>query len=59
MIRYAEINYWSRRLRRVEVGDTEGARLEMSAHLKNAAKDIEAVLGEGALDREPRGREDV
>jgi GntR family transcriptional regulator, transcriptional repressor for pyruvate dehydrogenase complex len=46
-------------LRRVEVGDTEGARREMRAHLANTAKDIEAVLGEGALDKEPRGREDV
>ena len=46
-------------LRRVEVGDAEGARREMRAHLSNTAKDIEAVLGEGALDREPRGREDM
>ncbi len=46
-------------LRRVEVGDTEGARREMSAHLTNTVKDIEAVLGEGALDKEPRGREDM
>ncbi len=44
-------------LRQVEVGDAKGARREMSAHLANTAKDIEAVLGEGALDTEPRGRE--
>src|ERR687893_2709443 len=41
-------------LRRVEVGDAEGARREMRAHLSNTAKDIEAVLGGGGLDREPR-----
>jgi GntR family transcriptional repressor for pyruvate dehydrogenase complex len=41
-------------LRRVEVGDADGARREMRAHLSNTAKDIEAVLGEGALDREPK-----
>jgi GntR family transcriptional repressor for pyruvate dehydrogenase complex len=41
-------------LRRVEVGDDEGARREMRAHLSNTARDIEAVLGEGALDREPK-----
>jgi GntR family transcriptional repressor for pyruvate dehydrogenase complex len=41
-------------LRRVEVGDAEGARREMRAHLSNTARDIEAVLGEGALDREPK-----
>ncbi len=43
----------------MEVGDTEQARREMSSHLANAAKDIEAVRGEGALDEEPEGREDV
>ena len=31
----------------------------MGAHLANTAKDIEAVFGEGALDEEPRGREDM
>ena len=41
-------------LRRVEVGDAEGARREMRAHLSNTARDIEAVLGEGALEREPK-----
>jgi GntR family transcriptional regulator, transcriptional repressor for pyruvate dehydrogenase complex len=41
-------------LRRVEVGDAEGARREMRAHLSNTTRDIEAVLGEGALDREPK-----
>ncbi len=46
-------------LRHVEAGDAEGARREMRAHLVNTVKDIEAVLGEGALDRESRGREDV
>ena len=46
-------------LRQVEVGDAEGARREMSAHLANTAKDIEAVLSEGALDTEPRGREEL
>jgi GntR family transcriptional regulator, transcriptional repressor for pyruvate dehydrogenase complex len=46
-------------LRQVEVGDAKGARREMSAHLANTAKDIEAVLGEGALDTEPRGREEL
>ena len=46
-------------LRQVEVGDAEGARRKMSAHLANTAKDIEAVLGEGALDTEPRGREEL
>jgi GntR family transcriptional regulator, transcriptional repressor for pyruvate dehydrogenase complex len=46
-------------LRRVEVSDAEGARREMRAHLANTAKDIEAVLGEGALDEEPRGREEL
>ena len=40
-------------LRCVEVGDTEGARREMRAHLANTAKDIEAVLGEEALYTEP------
>jgi DNA-binding GntR family transcriptional regulator len=43
----------------VEVGDAEGARRKMRAHLANTAKDIEAVLGEGALDTEPRGREEL
>jgi GntR family transcriptional repressor for pyruvate dehydrogenase complex len=46
-------------LRCVEVGDTEGARREMRAHLANTAKDIEAVLGEEALYMEPGGRESV
>jgi GntR family transcriptional repressor for pyruvate dehydrogenase complex len=46
-------------LRRVEAGDAEGARREMRTHLANTVKDIEAVLGEGALDRELRGREEV
>ena len=46
-------------LHQVEVGDAEGARRKMSAHLANTAKDIEAVLGEGALDTEPRGREEL
>jgi GntR family transcriptional repressor for pyruvate dehydrogenase complex len=46
-------------LRCVEVGDTEGARREMRAHLANTAKDIEAVLGEEALYAEPGGREDM
>ena len=46
-------------LRRVEVGDTEGARREMRTHLANTAKDIEAVLGEGALGTKLRGKEDV
>jgi GntR family transcriptional regulator, transcriptional repressor for pyruvate dehydrogenase complex len=45
-------------LRCVEVGDTEGARREMRAHLANTAKDIEAVLGEEALYTEP-GRENM
>jgi GntR family transcriptional repressor for pyruvate dehydrogenase complex len=45
-------------LRCVEVGDAEGARREMRAHLSNTAKDIEAALGEGALDTQPWGRED-
>jgi hypothetical protein len=31
----------------------------MRAHLANTVKDIEADLGEGALDGELRGREDV
>ncbi|HEV3473076.1 MAG TPA: FadR/GntR family transcriptional regulator [Actinomycetota bacterium] len=44
-------------LRCVEVGDTEGARREMRAHLANTARDIEAVLGEEALYTEPGGRE--
>jgi GntR family transcriptional regulator, transcriptional repressor for pyruvate dehydrogenase complex len=46
-------------LRRVAVGDAEGARWEMHAHLANTAQDIEAVLGEGALNTEPRGREEL
>ncbi len=37
-------------LHRVEAGDAEGARQEMRAHLENTAKDIEAALGEGALE---------
>jgi GntR family transcriptional regulator, transcriptional repressor for pyruvate dehydrogenase complex len=45
-------------LRRVEAGDAEGARREMRAHLENTVKDIEVVLGEGALDTELRGREE-
>jgi hypothetical protein len=31
----------------------------MRAHLENTVKDIEAVLGEGALDTELRGREET
>jgi GntR family transcriptional repressor for pyruvate dehydrogenase complex len=46
-------------LRRVEAGDAEGARREMRAHLANTIKDIEAVLGEGALEEGLRGREEV
>ena len=46
-------------LRRVEEGDAEGARREMRVHLQNTVKDIEAVLGEGALDTELRGREET
>jgi len=46
-------------LRRVEAGDAEGARREMRAHLANTVEDIEADLGEGALDGELRGREDL
>ncbi len=46
-------------LRRVEAGDAEGARREMRAHLANTVKDIEAVLGEGALEEGLRGREEV
>ena len=46
-------------LRRVEAGDAEGARREMRVHLENTVKDIEAVLGEGALDTELRGREET
>jgi GntR family transcriptional regulator, transcriptional repressor for pyruvate dehydrogenase complex len=45
-------------LRRVEAGDAEGARREMRAHLANTVKDIEAVLGEGALEEGSRGREE-
>jgi GntR family transcriptional repressor for pyruvate dehydrogenase complex len=37
-------------LGRVEVGDAEGARREMRAHLANTAKDIEAAIGEGTID---------
>jgi GntR family transcriptional regulator, transcriptional repressor for pyruvate dehydrogenase complex len=46
-------------LRRVEEGDAEGARREMRVHLENTVKDIEAVLGEAALDTELRGREET
>ena len=46
-------------LRRVEAGDAEGARREMRAHLANTVRDIEAVLGEGALEGESRGREEA
>ena len=46
-------------MRRVEAGDAEGARREMRAHLANTVEDIEAVLGEGALEGELRGREEV
>ncbi len=46
-------------LRRVEAGDAEGARREMQAHLANTVEDIEAVLGEGALEEGLRGREEV
>ena len=46
-------------LRRVEAGDAQGARREMRAHLENTVKDIEAVLGEGALERELRRREEA
>ena len=46
-------------LRRVEAGDAEGARREMRAHLANTVKDIEAVLGEGALEEGLLGREEV
>ena len=46
-------------LRRVEVGDAEGARRQMRAHLANTAKDIEEVLGEGALEGELWGREEL
>ena len=45
-------------LRRVEAGDAGGPRREMRAHLANTVEDIEAVLGEGALDSELKGRED-
>jgi GntR family transcriptional repressor for pyruvate dehydrogenase complex len=45
-------------LRRVEAGDAEGARREMRAHLANTVRDIEAVLGEGALEEGLRGREE-
>jgi DNA-binding GntR family transcriptional regulator len=43
----------------VEAGDAEGARREMRAHLANTVKDIEAVLGKGALDGELMEREDL
>jgi GntR family transcriptional regulator, transcriptional repressor for pyruvate dehydrogenase complex len=46
-------------LRRVEAGDAEGARREMRAHLANTVRDIEAVLGEGALEEGLRGREEL
>jgi GntR family transcriptional regulator, transcriptional repressor for pyruvate dehydrogenase complex len=46
-------------LGRVEAGDAEGARRGMREHLANTAKDIEAVLGEGALEGELKGRENV
>jgi GntR family transcriptional repressor for pyruvate dehydrogenase complex len=46
-------------MRRVEAGDAEGARREMRAHLANTVEDIEAVLGEGPLEGELRGREEV
>ncbi len=45
-------------LHRVEAGDAEGARREMRAHLANTVRDIEAVLGEGALEEGLRGREE-
>ena len=38
----------------VVAGDADGARRRMRAHLINTAKDIEAALGEGALDEEPK-----
>jgi GntR family transcriptional repressor for pyruvate dehydrogenase complex len=37
-------------LRRVEAGDSVGAREEMRAHLAKTAEDIEAAIGEGVLD---------
>ena len=46
-------------LRRVEAGDAGGARREMRAHLANTVKDIEAVLGGGALEEGLLGREEV
>jgi GntR family transcriptional repressor for pyruvate dehydrogenase complex len=46
-------------VRLVEIGDTEGARREMRAHLANTAKDIDAVPGKGALEEKPRGRENM
>ena len=39
-------------LRRVEIGDAEGARQRMRVHLMNTAEDIEAALAEGMLDEE-------
>ena len=39
-------------LRRVEVGDAEGARQRMRVHLMNTAEDIEAALAEGMFDEE-------
>jgi GntR family transcriptional repressor for pyruvate dehydrogenase complex len=37
-------------LRRVEAGDSGGAREEMRAHLAKTAEDIEAAIGEGILE---------
>src|SRR5918997_6215806 len=37
-------------LGRVEAGDAAGAREEMRLHLAKTAEDIEAAIGEGALD---------
>ena len=45
-------------LRRVEIGDAEGARQRMRVHLMNTAEDIEAALAEGMLDEE-MGKMDV
>jgi len=39
-------------LRRVEIGDAEGARQRMRVHLMNTVEDIEAALAEGMLDEE-------
>ena len=41
-------------LDRVEAGDADGAREKMRVHLMNTARDIEAALAEGMLDRETR-----